>query len=254
MPTEVPPSAPQEFAGKTCAVTGTGQGLGLTVARILLERGAIVIGLTRTKSQALDDELAAFRGRGSFIKCDVSQPGDVASAFETIRKDYGDLDVLVNNAGTSHQGEIARISPDDWHQVMAVNVTGAFLCLQAAAPLLAGRRGAIVNVSSIAGRSRSRTMSCAYTTSKAALIGLTRHAATELGRAGIRVNCICPSQHYTPMLRRALSQNQERDLIAAIPLGYIADPVQVAEVIVFLASDRSSYMTGSIVDVNGGLL
>ncbi len=242
------------FADRVCVVTGAGKGIGRVTARRFAQEGARVAYLSRTPRPELLDEIGSFDGRAMFVTADASDPGEVRRAFEEIGRRFGAPDVLVNNAGTAEGASIEELSPESWDRVMAVNVRSYFLCLQAVVPGMKARgSGSVVNVSSIAGRDRSLVLGCAYTTSKAAVIGLTRHAAAELGPLGIRVNCVCPSQTRTPMLDRVLTPAMEAIVIDRNPLGRIADPVEIANVILFLASDEASYMNAAIVDVNGGV-
>jgi 3-oxoacyl-[acyl-carrier protein] reductase len=243
------------FAGRVCVVTGAGQGIGRVTARRFAEEGARIAYLSRTPRPDLAAELSLFDGRAMFVQADAADPDDVRRAFEEIGGRFGAPDVLVNNAGLA-EGAAAMedVSAASWDRVMAGNVRSAFLCLQAVIPGMKARgSGAIVNVSSIAGRERSLVLGCAYTAAKAAVIGLTRHAAAELGPAGIRVNCVCPSQTRTPMLERVLTPALEAVVINRNPLGRLADPLEIASVILFLASDEASYMNAAIVDINGGV-
>lgn len=242
------------FKDRVCVVTGAGQGIGRETARRFAEEGARVAYVSRTSRAEALGEVAAFGDRALFVEADVSDPEQVRRAFADISGRFGSPDVLVNNAGIGEGGSIAELTAESWDRVMAVNVRSAFLCLQAvAAGMTAAGRGAVVNVSSIAGRDRSLVLGSAYTTSKAALIGFTRHAAAELGPAGIRVNCVCPSQTHTAMLDEVLTPDMEQVLIKRNPLGRLAEPIEIANVILFLASEDASYMNGAIVDVNGGV-
>lgn len=242
------------FADRVCVVTGAGKGIGLATARRFAEEGARVAYLSRTMKPELAGEIGVLRDRAIFVQADASDPADVTRAFEGIGRRFGVPDVLVNNAGITEVASIVDLTPESWDRVMAGNVRSAFLCLQAVTPGMKARgSGSIINVSSIAGRDRSLVLGCAYTASKAAVIGLTRHAAGELGPFGIRVNCVCPSQTRTPMLDQILTPAIEAVVISRNPLGRIAEPAEIANVILFLASDEASYMNGAIVDVNGGV-
>lgn len=248
-------SVTYNFEGATCVVTGAGRGLGLVTAREFVKAEAKVVYLSRTPYEELLSEVQGYGERALFLQVDVSQPTEVFPAFERIYDHFGSVDIVVNNAGIAKLGALEDISSPCWDEVMANNVRSYFLCIQAALPYMKRQRyGRIVNVSSIAGRDKSLVLGSPYTTSKAAIIGLTRQVAVEAAAFGINVNCICPSQHRTPMLESVLTPEIEDMLIKRIPLGYIARPEQIAAVILFLASDSASYMTGAIVDVNGGLL
>ncbi len=244
-----------DFQDKTVVVTGAGKGLGRVTARMFLEAGANVAYLSRTSYPDVQAEIRTYADRAFFIQANVADPSEVQQAFSRIAARFKTVDILINNAGIAKIGKIEEVAAKDWDEVMAVNVRSQFLCIQACLPLMKKNKyGKIVNVSSIAGRDKSILLGAAYSTSKAAIIGLTRHVAAEVAAFGINVNCICPGQHKTPLLEEVLTEKMEKILLKKIPLGYIARPEQVAEVILFLSSDRESYMTGAIVDVNGGQL
>ena len=244
-----------DLGDRTVVVTGAGRGLGRTIARLFLARGATVVYLSRTEYADVRAEVDAAASRALFIRADVSDSQEVSKAFRAVEERSERLDVLVNNAGVVGSGTLGETTPEAWDHVIANNVRSQFLCARAALPLLRRSTDArIINVSSVAGRDRSLLLGCAYTASKAAVIGLTRHLAAELGPEGIRVNCVCPSQHRTPMLAAVLDEARERMLIERIPLGYIPPAEEIAEVIAFLASHAARYMNGAVVDVNGGLL
>ena len=244
-----------DFQGKTCVITGAGRGLGRVAAGMFIQSGAKVALLSRTPYTDLFDELKAYEGQAHFFQADVSLPDDVYDVFDKVHQTFGSVDILINNAGIAKGGKLEEITPEIWDLVMANNVRSQFLCIQASLPHMKEKRyGKIVNVSSVAGRDKSMVLGCSYTTSKAAVIGMTRHIAAEVAGYGINVNCICPSQHRTPLLESVLTAELEAMVLKKIPLGYIAEPEQIAKVILFLSSDDADYMTGSIVDVNGGML
>ena len=242
------------FTGQTCVVTGAGRGLGRVAAGLFLKAGARVAYLSRTPYPDVLTEVNANQDRAFFFVVDVSDSSQVKTAFQQVQERFGSIDILVNNAGIAKAGSIEDVSSEAWDAVMGNNVRSYFLCIQSVAPSMKKQTyGRIVNVSSVAGRDKSLVLGAPYTASKAAVIGLTKQAAAELGPYGITVNCICPSQHWTPMLESVLTPETEQMLLNKIPLGYIAKPEQIADVILFLASDGASYMNGAIVDVNGGL-
>lgn len=229
---------------KIAVVTGASRGIGLATARLLSARGHLVIGLSRSS-----------RDTRSSLRCDIGDDGSIARAFATILKRHRRVDVLVNCAALAHLGDPLSIPAGDWERVLRVNVTGAYLCAKAALPAMKRRGyGRIVNVSSIAGRSYSRSASVLYTSSKAALLGMTRQLAAGFARHGITVNCVCPSQTETEMLLGATSAAQRKALAAKAPIGRLARPLEVAEAIAFLASEAASYVNGACLDVNGGQL
>jgi NAD(P)-dependent dehydrogenase (short-subunit alcohol dehydrogenase family) len=185
------------------------------------------------------------------LVCDVSDPGAVAGAVEAVRARFGRLDALVNNAGIAVFKPILETTYEEWSRVMAVNLTGPFLCTQAAALLLAERGGAVVNVTSISGL-RASTLRTAYGTSKAALAHLTKQQAVELAGLGIRVNAVAPGPVDTAMAKAVHSPEIRAEYHDTIPLGRYGLEEELAEAIVFLASERASYVTGQTLAVDGG--
>lgn len=225
-------------------VTGASKGIGLAAARLLGHKGFTVYGLSR------DIKPGRFNRR-----CDVASEQSVRRVLGGIEADAGRIDVLVNCAAVAHKADPLAIGTEDWERVFRVNVTGTFLCCR---QVLAGMKrrshGRIINLGSVAARSYSRTASAAYTSSKYAVVGLTRHLAASFGGHGINVNCVCPSQTNTEMLRAALSQAAIKILARANPMQRLAQPEEVARVILFLAGPDSSYVNGTVIDVNGGLI
>jgi 3-oxoacyl-[acyl-carrier protein] reductase len=231
--------------GRVIVVTGGSSGIGLATARRAVALGAAVAILDVTPGPP---DLIS-------IECDVSSQSDVARSVGKVVQTVGAVSGLVNNAGVIRSGRFEDLTLESWQRTIEVNLTGAFNCVRAALPHLRGtQRASIVNVSSIGGRLRSFTGDIAYASSKAGLIAFTRHLAAELSRDGIRVNCVCPGAVETQMYRDVAEPSLRRDLEDRVPLGRAAQPEEIASVICFLLSDASSYMTGQIVDVNGGML
>lgn len=225
-------------------ITGGSRGIGRATLELLSRRGYRAVDLSRHAKSSSSSE-----------PCDVSSEVSVRSAFRAIDARFGRIDALVNCAGVATFGGTLALSALDWETVFQINTTGTFLCCQQALQRMAKRRsGSIVNVSSIAGRSFSRTASVAYTASKYAVIGLTRQLAFEFAPKGIRVNCVAPSQTQTEMLVKNFSKAQLKKIAASLPQGRLAKPSEVASVIAFLVGEKSAYMNGAVLDVNGGLL
>jgi 3-oxoacyl-[acyl-carrier protein] reductase len=170
--------------------------------------------------------------------------------------EYGAVDILINNAGILRPtSPLERISEEEWDLVMGVNVRGAFNCTKAVLPYMKSqRRGSIVNVSSIAGRSTSHAGGAHYTTSKAALLGLTRHTAWEGAEYGIRANAVAPGDVDTEMMTEICDPDKMAGLASAIPFRRMAAPGEIAQVVLFLASEKSSYVTGATIHIDGGAL
>jgi NAD(P)-dependent dehydrogenase (short-subunit alcohol dehydrogenase family) len=252
-------SGRNDLDGKVAVVTGGGTGIGGAVARRLADRGALVAVLGRRVAQL--DEVAARTGAIP-IPCDVADSLSVDAAIDQVVRRLGGLDIVVNNAGIVHRGGVEQVDEAGWASVIDVNLTGPARVCRAAVPHLRARGGgAIVNVSSIGGLFAARE-SIAYGTTKAALFGLTRSMALDLGPSGIRVNTLCPGWVDTPMadgaIRRvaqvhAVSMEAARDiLVRHNPIRRLADPDEIAKCIEFLATDDSSFVTGTVLVADGG--
>lgn len=241
------------MSSKVALVTGAGRGIGLAAARRFLAAGWRVA-LLDIDGALLDAAVAGLQapeGTAGLV-CDVADAGAVFPAVRRAAERWGRLDALVNNAGTAVFKPILETTPEEWARVLAVNLTGPFLCTQAAAPLMAaGGGGAVVNVTSISGV-RASTLRVAYGTSKAGLAHLTKQQAVELAALGIRVNAVAPGPVDTAMAKAVHSAEIRRDYHDAIPLGRYGLEEELAEVIHFLCSDGARYVTGQEVAVDGG--
>jgi len=245
------------FKNKTVVITGGAKGIGLETALQFAKSGANVSILSKTFYADLDSKFKPYENRIKFYKVDVTNSKLLKKSIKEIINKSGSIDILVNNASIDIKGTLDKIDENDWEKVMNTNVKSYFLCTKEVINgMIKNKYGKIINVSSIAGRDKSILLGAAYSTSKAAVIGFTRHIATEVGKYGINVNCICPSQTYTPMLRDIFKKNKGLEDVVKDrnPMGYIAKPNQISTVILFLASDESNYMNGSIIDINGGVL
>jgi 3-oxoacyl-[acyl-carrier protein] reductase len=204
--------------------------------------------------QATADAITTRGGRCVALAADVADRVQVSTMIAAAAERCGGFDVLIANAGIGFPDPILAISEENWDRVLAVNLKGAFLCVQGAlGHMVKRRRGAIVLVSSIAGRRASLTNGAHYTCSKYGLIGLTRHLAGELGGTGIRINCVCPGPTETPFLQQVATSAQQDEMARRTPLGRLAQPGDVADVIVFLAGSGARHVHGAVVDVNGGM-
>lgn len=235
--------------GKIAVVTGATSGIGKATASELASQGAqiVLVGRSKERGQALQSELGQ---KTIFMDCDISDWKQVDRLGEKIEQEFGRIDILFNNAGIMLPSkEIAIMTPEDWNATFNVNITGMFYVTRRLKPCMEQMGGCIINNGSIAGmHSYIAGRSYAYSASKAAVIQFSRQMAKNYGPEKIRVNCICPGIIETPILG-----DRSRDEYASrIPLGYIAQPEEVAKVVAFLASDEASYITGAVIPVDGG--
>ncbi|MCI8554482.1 MAG: SDR family oxidoreductase [Clostridiales bacterium] len=237
-------------------ITGGSRGIGREAARLFAARGyRVLIGYHRSREAAecLEGELTAAGADAMSYGVDVSVPAQVRGLIAACLSRFGRLDVLVNNAGLASQKLVTEVTDEEWNRLLAVNVSGAFYCCREALPaMLREHRGAIVNVSSMWGIAGA-SCEVAYSAAKAALIGLTRALAREVGPSGIRVNCVAPGAADTDMLA-SLTAEDRRVLAEETPLGRIGTPEEMAHAICFLASEEASFITGQVLSPNGGLV
>ncbi|MBE7247863.1 MAG: SDR family oxidoreductase [Actinomycetospora chiangmaiensis] len=243
----------QDTQGRTALVTGAARGIGLATAERFLAEGwrVALLDIDGPGVEAAAARLGQPEATLA-LTADVSDPAQVATAVERTATRFGRLDALVNNAGIAVFKPLLETSFAEWSRVLAVNLSGPFLCTQAAAPLMAANGGgAIVNITSISGL-RASTLRVAYGTSKAGLAQLTKQQAIELSELGIRVNAVAPGPVDTAMAKAVHSPEIRAAYHDAVPLGRYGLESELAEVIVFLCSDRASYVTGQVLAVDGG--
>ena len=241
---------------KIALVTGSSRGIGRAAVRKLAAAGyAVCINYRERQdcADALVEELTAAGQRAMAVQADVSVRQQVNDMVRRVEDAFGPVSLLVNNAGVAGQALFQDISDELWHRYFSVNVDGAFHTIQAVLPrMLHEHEGCIVNISSIWGL-RGASCEVTYAATKAALIGLTRSLAAELAPSGIRVNCVTPGVIRTPM-NAELSDDDLAALADETPLGRIGEPEECAEAILFLASEKASFITGQVLGVSGGLI
>ena len=239
---------------RVALVTGASQGIGRATSLALAAAGArvIVAARNREKLAAVAQEIEAAGGQALAVGMDVADAEQVKAGFRQGVERFGRLDILVNNAAITRDGLAVRMKPDDWESVLRTNLTGAHLCIQQAlAVMLRQRRGRIINISSVVAETGNAGQAN-YVAAKAGLIGLTRAIAAEVASRSITVNAVAPGFIVSPMTD-ALPQKVKEELVARIPLGRMGQDTEVAAAIVFLASDEAGYVTGHVLDVNGGM-
>lgn len=234
-------------------MTGAAGTMGLAVVRALLEDGAQVA-LVDIDAMRLDSLTRFLRGTVVSIPCDVSDAAAVRQAHLQVEKALGPVDILVNNAGVLSNNKSETTNEDEWRRVMSINLDGAFHWSRAVLPSMKQRKwGRIVNVTSLAAKTGGLTAGTAYSTSKGALTSLTFSLAREMAAHGVTVNGIAPAYVKTPMVTEELNESQRRQLLAQIPVGRFCEPEEFAHAVRFLVSPLAGFITGEILDVNGGL-
>ena len=252
-PGDMLPRMPYDFTGKVALVTGSSRGIGAGIVRALNEKGArCVVNYFSDpdgKNQADAEAVAASLRNALLVECDVSDAAQVQTMMGRIERDCGGLDILVNNAGILRDRTIKKMSDDEWETVLRVNLTGAFHCIQHALPILR-TGGRIVNLASVSGQ-LGMFGQANYAASKAGLIALTKVTARELARQQITVNAIAPGFIETEMTRD-LPANVVHQAHAALPLGHFGEIADVVNAALFLCSAEAGYITGQVLNVNGG--
>ncbi len=240
-------------------VTGASLGIGRVTAIAFAQGGACVALVSRDqqRGEAAAREIQASGGEALFIRTDVSKEAEVRDMVDHVVGRWGRLDILVNNAGIYLQGDVLQTTAEDWQRILAINLTGAFLCTKYAVPAMAENGGGvIINVSSEAGLVGIKGQ-VAYNVSKGGLIALTRGCAVDLAERGIRVNSVCPGTTETPLVQEVVSRAPDpaqarRQLEAVRPLNRLGTPEEIGSAILYLASDEAAYATGSILSIDGG--
>ncbi len=244
---------------KCAIVTGGASGIGLATVQLLVEEGAAVViaDINAEQGKQAEGQINAAGGRAVFVRCNVALAEDCQLAVQTAVEKFSRLDIVFNNAGIIRRTDVIGISEEDWDLVMAVNVKSIFLMSKYAIPEIAKQGGgAIVNTGSGWGIKGGRN-AISYCASKGAVVNMTRALAIDHGPQNIRVNCICPGDTDTPMLRneaKQLGQAEDKFMAEAAerPLNRYAQPMEIAQAVLYLVSDAASYVTGAVLAVDGG--
>ena len=244
------------LTGKTAIVTGGSRGIGRAIALCLAEQGAKVAVIYAGNTAAAEETLQAITEKGGqaiSIQCDVANEDAVNAMVKQVKEQFGSVDILVNNAGITRDGLLMRMKTADWQAVLDTNLTGTFFCTKAVTKIMMKQRsGAIVNLTSVVGLTCNAGQAN-YAAAKSGIIGFTKSVAKELASRGIRANAVAPGCIDTDMTA-VLSDAVKEEMIKTIPLGRVAQPEEVAKAVLFLVSDCASYITGQVLNVDGGMV
>ncbi|MCL2374367.1 MAG: SDR family oxidoreductase [Treponema sp.] len=244
------------LTGRVAVITGAAQGIGYHAAKMLCENGmkAALVDMDMEKAQKTADELNALPGSAgaAAFACDVSDEKKIEKTVHEIAESFGQIDVVVNNAGILSAAKIPDVQREEWDRILGVNLSGSFFMVQKALPFLKqSKHGRVINISSVAGRMGGVENSMSYAASKGGLCAITRGMARHLGPFNITVNAVCPGPTRTPILD-AYSEEAMRNLKSKFFLGRVGEPEEIASGICYLASEEAGFVTGIMLDINGG--
>jgi len=242
--------------GRVAIITGAARGIGKAIALAFIGEGAKValVDIDQEKLETVRNEIVNKKGEAISLSCDITKSAEVREMLNRTYRTFSRIDILVNNAGIIRRGTIDTVTEEDWDRVIEVNLKGTFNCCKAVVEIMKQQgHGKIVNISSIAGKMGDITSAPGYGPSKAGIDALTKTLARQLAPFGINVNAVSPHAIETEMSAQ-WSEERRKEIIASIPLGRLGKPEDVAEAALFLASDEASFITGEILDVNGGAL
>jgi 3-oxoacyl-[acyl-carrier protein] reductase len=241
---------------RVAIITGAARGIGKAIALTFVREGAkvAIVDIDNENLEILKNEIQKRKGEAITISCDITKSPEVKKMVDQVRRTFHRIDILVNNAGIIRRGTIETVTEEDWDRVIEVNLKGTFNCCKAVVEIIKSQGyGKIINVSSIAGKMGDITSAPGYGPSKAGVDALTKTLARQLASYGINVNAVSPHAIETEMSAQ-WSEERRKEIIASIPLGRLGKPEDVAEAVLFLASEEASFITGEILDVNGGAL
>jgi 3-oxoacyl-[acyl-carrier protein] reductase len=244
-----------DLLDKAAIVTGSARGIGKTIAMTLAAAGAniVISDLNTEAGKATVDEINAMGRKAVWVEADVSKSDQATKLIESAQEEFGKIDILVNNAGITRDNLVMRMTEDEWDSVISVNLKGTYNCIRAAAKILMKQRaGRIINIASVVGQ-MGNAGQANYASSKAGVIGLTKSVAKEFSSRNVLVNAVAPGFIETAMTEK-LPENARESLLQLIPLAKLGQPEDVARVVLFLSSDQSSYITGQVINVDGGMV
>jgi len=244
-----------ELSDQVAVVTGSARGIGKTIAMTLAGEGAhlVISDVNEEAGKETVKEIIALGRKAIWVAADVSKYSEAAQLIDKTQETFGRIDILVNNAGITRDNLLMRMSEDEWDSVIAVNLKGTYNCIRAATMILMKQRaGRIINIASVVGQ-MGNIGQANYASSKAGVIGLTKSVAKEFAARNILVNAVAPGFIETAMTEKLPEKARER-LLSLIPLARLGQPEDVAKVVLFLSSDRSSYITGQVINVDGGMV